>query len=200
MPRTRPRSRRLATLPAAAAALLLTAVPHAVAQPGPTLTVPQASSVAAGKPLTVTGEGFTPDTLLFVTICDPKQPPGRACDMGDFAQATTDGSGKLTATLTANATFGTTDCTTTACAVMTNDPAHPRETRNFAQAPIVFAGSSPTAAGPSPSASPSNSPAQRQNTDESGTNAGAIVVGVAVAASALAIAFVLVLLVRRRSA
>lgn len=195
MPRTNFRSGRIAALPAAAAAaLLLTTAGHVAAQDRPTLTSPQASSAVAGRTLTVTGEGFTPDTLLFVTVCDTKEPPGRACDMGDFAQATTDASGRLKTSFTANAVFGSTDCATTVCAVMTNDPAHSRDVRNVATVPLKFAGKSSSASTPGTSPTP-RSDAQGQKSDSvSSGMSGAVIAGIA---AALAAAVTVVILARR---
>ncbi|WP_433360051.1 neocarzinostatin apoprotein domain-containing protein [Streptosporangium sp. CA-115845] len=129
----------------------------AAAPDKPKLTASQTEDLASGTEITVTGKGFTPKTTLFVALCDTKQPPGKACDTANFARVTTDADGGLETTMTPGAVFGPTDCTVTTCALMTNDPANPRDTANFTQLPLTFA-----AAAPSPAASsvaPAETPA-----------------------------------------
>lgn len=166
----------------------------------PQLTASQSADLASGSEITVTGTGFTPKTALFLAICDTKQPPGKACDTGNFARVTTDADGGLEAKIKPVATFGATDCAATACALMTNDPANPRDTRNYAQLPITFqaAQAAPSTA-PSPPAAaqqPVASPAAAAEEESSNTML-IVVLGIA---AVLLITGAVVLVRRRRTA
>lgn len=181
-------------------ALAVVTGPAAAANAKPELTASQSSDLTAGTEITVTGTGFTPKTGLFLAVCDTKQPPGKACDTGNFARATTDADGKLEVKIKPVATFGTTDCTATTCALMTNDPANPRDTRNFAQLAITFAATQASPAGSpgsppaqQPAASPAMAPA-----GNGGSNTLPLVGAVIVVVLVIAVAVVLVR--RRRTA
>ncbi|MFE3454206.1 neocarzinostatin apoprotein domain-containing protein [Nonomuraea sp. NPDC059194] len=177
----------------------------------PELTASQSADLSSGSEITVTGTGFAPKTALFLAICDTRQPPGKACDTGNFARVTTDADGRLEAKVKPVATFGATDCTATACALMTNDSANPRDTRNYAQLPITFqaAQATPSTAPSSPAATqqpatqqpaaqqPAASPAAAAE-EESGSNTMLVVVlGIA---AVLLITGMVVLVRRRRTA
>ncbi|WP_433413038.1 neocarzinostatin apoprotein domain-containing protein [Microtetraspora malaysiensis] len=127
----------------------------ATAAAKPKLTASQTTDLTSGTEITVTGTGFTPKATLFVALCDTAQPPGKACDTGNFARVKTDGEGRLETTMTPVAVFGGTDCTVTTCALMTNDPANPRDVTDFTQLPLTFA----AASSPAPSAAPVESAA-----------------------------------------
>ncbi|MEU8249673.1 neocarzinostatin apoprotein domain-containing protein [Nonomuraea sp. NPDC048916] len=179
-------------------ALALTSGP-AAAGTQPELTVAPAEGVAPGGEVTVTGAGFTPETVLFLALCDTGQPPGKACDTGNFARVTTGADGGLKAKIKLAATFGTTDCAATTCALMTNDPANPRDTRDFAQAPVTFAAPAAATSAPAaspPTSAPAASPAAAAETTDDGGPDTLLVAGIAVAV--LVLIGVAVLLVRRR--
>ncbi|WP_214316870.1 neocarzinostatin apoprotein domain-containing protein [Nonomuraea sediminis] len=179
-------------------ALAVVAGPAAAANAKPELTASQSSDLTAGTEITVTGTGFTPKTALFLAVCDTKQPPGKACDTGNFARATTDGDGKLEVKIKPVATFGATDCTATTCALMTNDPANPRDTHNFAQLAITFAAAPASPGSPAaqqPAASPVVAPAAA---DDGGSNTLPLIgVGIVVV---LLVVVAIVLVRRRRTA
>lgn len=151
----------------------------------PKLAASKSADVSSGSQITVTGTGFTPKTTLFLAICDTAQPPGKACDTGNFARVTTDAGGGLEATIKPVATFGATDCTATTCALMTNDPANPRDTSNYAQLPITFQ--------PVQAVEASIAPRPVAVIEESGSNTP-LIVGLAVALLIVGT----ILLVRRR--
>lgn len=73
-----------------------------------------------GETVTVTGSGFKPGIKLFVTICDPAQPAGRACDVANFKMVDTDSAGGFVTDYKPVAKFGTTDCLTKPCAIQTS--------------------------------------------------------------------------------
>ncbi|MEV0970826.1 neocarzinostatin apoprotein domain-containing protein [Microtetraspora glauca] len=159
MPCSRSARARLVTALAITFAIAPPLAGEAAAAPAkPELTASQSTDLAPGTEITVTGTGFTPKTTLFVALCDTKQPPGKACDTGSFARVTTDADGGLETTMTPAAVFGSTDCTATTCALMTNDPANPRDTANFTQLPLTFAAASGATESPAAD-SPPTSPA-----------------------------------------
>ncbi|GGT16853.1 neocarzinostatin apoprotein domain-containing protein [Nonomuraea spiralis] len=194
--------RKLLTLTVAlTCALVAAAGPAAATAAGPELTASQSTDLSPGSEITVTGTGFTPKTALFLAICDTKQPPGKACDTGNFTKVATDTGGKLEAKIKPAATFGATDCTNTTCALMTNDPANPRDTRNYAQLPITFAtaqGAPSSAPGTPAAQEPAASPAAAPAADDSGSNT-MLMAGIGIAA-VLVVAGVVVVVRRRRTA
>ncbi|WP_067177761.1 neocarzinostatin apoprotein domain-containing protein [Microtetraspora niveoalba] len=190
------------------AALAILAVPPpgaAAAVPdGPELTASRSADLTSGAEITVTGSGFTPKTILFVALCDTAQPPGKACDTGNFARVTTDADGGLETTMTPEAVFGSTDCTATTCALMTNDPANPRDTANFARLAVTFAAPATPAPGSAPPATPAQGPAASAvpsagaaAPDEAGGLSAGLVAVIAVVLLVLGVAALLA--VRRRA-
>ncbi|MEV4244234.1 neocarzinostatin apoprotein domain-containing protein [Streptosporangium canum] len=163
----------------------------------PQLTASPSADLSSGSEITVTGTGFTPKTVLFLAICDTKQPPGKACDTGNFARVTTDADGRLEAKIKSVATFGATDCTATACALMTNDPANPRDTRNYAQLPLTFQAAQATPSTTPNTQRPAVSPAAAA-AEEGGPNT-MLIAALGIAAGLLIVG-VVVLVRRRRTA
>lgn len=196
MPTLRPCPAWARPLPAvpviAAAALALAAPAYAAADAKPQITVTPAGNLASGTEITVRGSGFEPGTLLFVAVCDSGKPLGSACDTGNYAKATTGTDGSLSAKLKVVPLYGDTDCAKTSCALMTNDPANPRSTRNFVTAPLTFTGGGGGAAS-TPAAAPSGKAAAAEK-DEGGPG-GTLLIGGAVAV--VAVAGVVFFLVRR---
>lgn len=123
----RTRRRRAATLPVLLLGLLLgipvalfagAGTAHAV---NVSLTASKTSGLdPAGEVITVTGAGFKPGIKLFLTVCDPAQPAGRACDVVNFKLVDTDASGGFVADYKPTAKFGVTDCLVTPCALQTS--------------------------------------------------------------------------------
>ncbi|WTW98047.1 neocarzinostatin apoprotein domain-containing protein [Streptomycetaceae bacterium NBC_01309] len=123
----RTRRRRAATLPVLLLGLLLgipvalfagAGTAHAV---NVSLTATKTSGLdPAGEVITVTGAGFKPGIKLFLTVCDPAQPAGRACDVVNFKLVDTDASGGFVADYKPTAKFGVTDCLVTPCALQTS--------------------------------------------------------------------------------
>lgn len=203
MPALRPSPswvRPLSAAPLAAAAVLAAVLPaataNAAAAPKPEITVTPAENLASGTEITVKGSGFEPGTLLFVAVCDSKKPLGSACDTGNYAKATTADDGSLSTKLKVVPVFGDTDCAKTSCALMTNDPANPRSTRNYVSAPITFASGGATSGAPAvaPSASGRTTPAAATD-DDGGGSGGMLLVGGA--AAIVIVAGVVIFLVRR---
>ncbi|WP_343868724.1 neocarzinostatin apoprotein domain-containing protein [Dactylosporangium roseum] len=133
------------------AALALAAGPAAAATPK--LSAKSSGLNAAGEMINVTGSGFAPNTGLYLALCDSAVPNGGACDLTNFKQITTNGSGGFSASMKVVAKFGTTDCATAKCVLMTNEPANPRSTTNVATLAVSFA-----AGAPRPSANTSATP------------------------------------------
>ena len=66
------------------------------APPAPTakLTASKTTGISvSGENLQVNGSGFKPNVSLFLALCNTKVPAGGACDMANFKQVKTDGSG-----------------------------------------------------------------------------------------------------------
>ncbi|WP_436776189.1 neocarzinostatin apoprotein domain-containing protein [Yinghuangia sp. YIM S09857] len=123
----RTRRRRAASLPALLLGLLL-GLPVALLAGAGTAHAESVSLTAtkttgldpAGEVITVTGKGFKPGIKLFLTVCDPAQPAGRACDVVNFKLVDTDASGGFVADYKPAAKFGVTDCLATPCALQTS--------------------------------------------------------------------------------
>ncbi|GAA4972834.1 hypothetical protein GCM10023205_43910 [Yinghuangia aomiensis] len=206
-----------------AAALVLGAAPaHAE---GAALTVSKSTGLdPAGENVTVTGKGFAPGIQVFVAVCDPAQPAGKACDMANYKMATVDAGGGFVADVKLVAKFGQTDCTATPCAVQTSRMGNGKDRTQEALAAIGFTGgvaptlpskpqenagapgagapagaaSAPAAAAPSGAASAPADNAAASSDDDSDSNTGLIigvVAGVVVVAGGAGVFFF-----RRRSA
>ncbi|MGR6999660.1 neocarzinostatin apoprotein domain-containing protein [Yinghuangia aomiensis] len=94
----------------------------------------------AGENVTVTGKGFAPGIQVFVAVCDPAQPAGKACDMANYKMATVDAGGGFVADVKLVAKFGQTDCTATPCAVQTSRMGNGKDRTQEALAAIGFTG------------------------------------------------------------
>ncbi len=143
MPSSRPRptwARPLSAVPCWPPPCWPRAPTAAAADAKPEITVTPSENLAAGTEISVQGTGFEPETLLFVAVCDSAKPLGSACDTGNYAKATTGADGTLSTKLKVVPTFGDTDCAKTSCALMTNDPADPKSTRNYVTASLTFTG------------------------------------------------------------
>ncbi|NVI92780.1 neocarzinostatin apoprotein domain-containing protein [Actinomadura sp. BRA 177] len=190
MPSSRPRptwARPLSAVPLLAAAVLAASSPAAAAADAkPEITVTPSENLAAGTEISVQGTGFEPETLLFVAVCDSAKPLGSACDTGNYAKATTGADGTLSTKLKVVPTFGDTDCAKTSCALMTNDPADPKSTRNYVTASLTFTGGGGAAA-------PAAEPAAAK--EDEGGSGGILPAGGAVAV--VVVAGVVFYLVRR---
>ncbi|GLX02559.1 neocarzinostatin apoprotein domain-containing protein [Microtetraspora sp. NBRC 16547] len=204
MPRNRSPRAWLVTALAVILALAFPLAGEATAQGKPKLTASQSADLTPGTEITVTGTGFTPKTTLFVALCDTKQPPGKACDTGNFARVTTDAEGRLETTMTPVAVFGSTDCAATTCALMTNDPANPRDITNFTQLPLTFAaGAASPAASVAPAEPPASAPESTPSTASAAADDGgapSVVLIVVIAVVLLVVAVAVVLFVRGRAA
>ncbi|MDI2125272.1 neocarzinostatin apoprotein domain-containing protein [Yinghuangia seranimata] len=105
------------------------------------ITVSKATDLnPAGETLTVSGKGFIPGVQLFVVVCDPAQPAGKACDMANFKMASVDAGGGFVAEIKAAAKFGGTDCTAIPCAVQTSRVGNGKDRTQEALAAIGFTG------------------------------------------------------------
>lgn len=144
-------ARTAATL-ALGGGLALAAAGSAQAAAG--LTLSPGGPYTSGQSVTVKGSGFLPNHQLFVVHCDPAVPSGGACDMGAFKQATTDANGAFTATVVVNAKFGSTDCNTVQCAVMTSSVTNPRDRSQEGRANTSFGSGGGGAAAPAAPAAP----------------------------------------------
>ncbi|MEU8135498.1 neocarzinostatin apoprotein domain-containing protein [Streptodolium elevatio] len=94
----------------------------------------------AGEVITVTGKGFKPGIKLFLTVCDPAQPAGRACDVVNFKLVDTDASGGFVADYKPAAKFGVTDCLATPCALQTSWVGNGKDRSQEGVAAIGFTG------------------------------------------------------------
>lgn len=195
-PHPRPRwARPLSAVPVLAVALLaaspLTAA-AAAADAKPEITLTPSGDLTPGAEITVRGTGFEPGKLLFVALCDTGKPLGSACDTGHYAKATTGADGSLNTKLKAVASFGDTDCAKASCALMTNDPADPRSTRNYVTAPVTFTGG-----GSAPAAAPSAKAAAAEDgaTGDDDGGSGMLLAGGAIVV--VVVAGVVLFLVRR---
>lgn len=198
------------------AALVLGATPaHAE---GAALTVSKSTGLdPAGETVTVTGKGFAPGIQVFVAVCDPAQPAGKACDMANYKMATVDQGGGFVADVKLVAKFGQTDCTATPCAVQTSRMGNGKDRTQEALAAIGFTGgvaptlpakpqenaggpgaSAPAAGAPAPSAPAAASPSgaaaapAASSDDDSDSNTGLIigvVAGVVVVAGGVGVFF-----------
>ncbi len=97
------------------------------AKSGPSISVSKASGLnPAGESVSVKGSGFNSNVGLFVALCNTAVPAGGACDMGNFKQVSTNGSGAFPATsikVVAKFTGGdgsSVDCTVDPCALQTS--------------------------------------------------------------------------------
>ncbi|WP_433346752.1 neocarzinostatin apoprotein domain-containing protein [Microtetraspora malaysiensis] len=207
MPRNRSPRMWPAALAVAFAVTLPLAAGTATASAKPKLTASQTTDLTSGTEITVTGTGFTPKTTLFVALCDSAQPPGKACDTGNFARVKTDAEGKLETKMTPAAVFGGTDCAATTCALMTNNPANPRDVTDFTQLPLTFAAASSPApsaapvesAAPAPAPEGSSAPAASSATSDEDTGPSVLTIVITVVV-VLVLAAAVVLFMRRRGA
>ncbi|MEU8803840.1 neocarzinostatin apoprotein domain-containing protein [Spirillospora sp. NPDC048819] len=199
MPAPRPAlawARPLSAVSLFAAAALAPALPAltatASAAAKPEITVTPSENLADGGEISVRGSGFTPGTLLFVAVCDTAKPLGGSCDTGNYSKATTGDDGSLSTKLKVVQVFGDTDCAKTSCALMTNDPANPRDTRNFVTVPLTFAGG--TSGAPTAASTPAGQAAPAAREDDGGSGGMLLAAG---AVALLIVAGVVVFLVRR---
>lgn len=181
----------LALLVVAGLQLIVAGPAHAA----PGVEVSKTSDLAPkGEPVTVRGSGFQPDVTLFVVACDPAVANGGACDMANFAQAKTDASGAFEADLKLVASFGTTDCLTTPCAVMTSKVGDGGDRSQETAVPIAFTGgvalpeetTEPSPSATESSAEDSSKDASAAADDDSGSSTPILLGGGAVVALLLA--------------
>ncbi|UGQ13695.1 hypothetical protein LO772_08890 [Yinghuangia sp. ASG 101] len=132
----------LAVLTALLTWLVVAAAPaHAE---GSAITVSKTTGLAPeGEVVTVTGQGFVPNISLFVTVCDPAQPAGAACDGLNYKLAPVDAAGNFTVEVKAAAKFGNTDCLTTPCAFQTSRVGMGKDRTQEASVAINFTGGVP---------------------------------------------------------
>lgn len=120
--RGRPVSRLRSGLVAAAVAVVaLLSVPGTAAAE-PTLTVSPSSGLDPdGAFVVVSGWGYPANAQLFVMQCRSTSTDDHVCNSVGLRKVTTDANGNFTANaMRLVARFGATDCTTTACSVMTS--------------------------------------------------------------------------------
>lgn len=155
----------------------------------------------AGESIQVKGQGFQPNITLFLVACDPAVPKGGACDMANFKQVKTDAQGGFAGELKVVASFGSTDCLKTPCAIQTSKVGGGADRSQEAFAAIGFTGGVAPAATATPSeqASPDSSkaPVTEKDSADSDSSSTPWLIGGGVL---VVVALGAVLALRRRSA
>lgn len=123
------------------------------APPAPTakLTANKTTGISAsGEDLQVNGSGFKPNVSLFVALCNTKVPAGGACDMANFKQVKTDGSGafpKTSIKVVGSFTGGNgskVNCLSDPCALQTSQVGAGSDATQTATLPLGFVKGSAT--------------------------------------------------------
>ncbi|QWF23295.1 LPXTG cell wall anchor domain-containing protein [Nocardioides sp. LMS-CY] len=97
---------------------------------------------AAGESITANGTGFQPNINLFLALCDTAVPAGGACDMTNFKQVTTNGSGAFSQAIKVGSFTGT-DCLVKACGLQTSKVGAGADASQTATLPLSFVNTPP---------------------------------------------------------
>lgn len=139
--------------------LLLGGARPALAVEGPTLDVSPAQDLdPEGVFVVVGGRGFEPDSQLFLMQCRNNSGEDHTCNSVGLQKVATDANGNFPDTrLKVTGNFGSTDCTTTPCAVKTSAVSGHADNRSLdVLTPLSFqSAAAETASGSDEEASPS---------------------------------------------